>query len=244
MPVTATLKLDHTRLKPGEKTVLRAFGLVTPGVISDSDQIFSWNVDLLVFDSTVARIDAAGLLRPASDRDPATSSAGTPDGADLRGIRDTFLNFPAAGRTEAVELFSVPVIATGSGVARFRLLPGSRGLALESDFLVVPLGDGPIVEGADYTAANVVLNVENVSIEPPLLAISLTPGGKVRIETTLPAGVQWVIEMSGNISSGAVWSALPGGITVEGRYSVDVDGQGGQQFFRARQSAQAMPSGY
>lgn len=234
--VKVTLTLEQSQISLGSRTLLRAFAQVNAGAMSDADQIFSWNVDLLVLDSTVARIDSQGLRREASDRDPATSSEGTPDGADLRGIRDTFLNLPAAGRTEAVELFSVPVETFGSGVARFRVRPGGRGLGFEADFLVLPLGDGPFREGADYANAYVELRVVAEELEPPRLTIRALPGQQARLEMQAPganAGA-YVLEATESLGSSAAWAPVGGGTWEGDRFSVELNLVNAQRFFRAR----------
>lgn len=235
-PVLVTLRLDRSSLQAGGETTLRAFARIDPALAATADQIFSWNVDLLALDGAVAGIDPLRLARAASDRDPDTSSGGVPDGSDLRGIRDTFLNRPAAGLGEPVELFSVPVLAVSSGTARFRLAPGASGIFFDSDFLVVPKDDSPALTGGNYQEAFAVLTVGSAP-EGPTLQISVTPEGRIKIEFDTAAGAQYSLESRDGWGAQQPWQAFPGGAVNAGRFTLEIHNSGGVRFFRALQQA-------
>lgn len=164
--VRVTLSAESTLLKVGESTVLHAFAQVAPDQRAASDQIFSWYVDLLNSDGAVAAVIPGSVLRLRSDGDPATSSSGTVQGPNLRGIYDTFLNLPAAGRDAPVELFSVVFRAVGPGKSTIRVAAGT-GADLGADFEVVPLDFVDPLLGGDYSAA--VVEITGFNNTPPSL---------------------------------------------------------------------------
>src|SRR5205085_7199580 len=91
-PVKVTMLLDTNRVAIGQTTILHVFAEIAPEEKPATLQIFSWYVDLLNDDPAVATADYSQLKRPTSDQDPKISSAGVTDGANRRGIFDTFLN--------------------------------------------------------------------------------------------------------------------------------------------------------
>src|SRR5438034_1265817 len=82
-PVKVFLSLETNRLAVGATTKLSVSAQITPEFKPLSDQIFSWNVDLLNGAGAVAQIKFSALQKPASDNDPRTSSSGTASGSDI-----------------------------------------------------------------------------------------------------------------------------------------------------------------
>lgn len=166
--VRVTLSAESTLLKVGESTVVHAFAEIAPDQRAASDQIFSWYVDLLNSDGAVAAVSPGSVLRLRSDGDPATSSSGTLQGPNLRGLYDTFLNLPAAGRDAPVELFSVVFRAVGPGKSTVRVAAGT-GSDLGADFVVVPLDFVDPLLGGDYSAA--VVEITGFNNTAPVLDV-------------------------------------------------------------------------
>lgn len=215
--VEVGLRLDTNRVEVGTSTVLRAFAQVVPEERANSDRIFSWYLDALVADPGLATADFAAMQRTASDRDPKTSSGGTADGANRRGIFDTFLNRPGAGVLTAVELFSVPVKGVAPGKARFRVAAGSTVPALAADFLVAPKSGVEPLLGGIYDAARVELEVVAKSVPPTNCVVNLTaasavrPDGRVLVTLAFGPcpGKRHTVEFRDLAGAGA-WQALPG----------------------------------
>src|SRR5512133_2851750 len=120
-----TLALDTNRINVGQSTLLHVFAQITPAQRAATERVFSWNIDLINSSPDAARPDFAGLRKPASDNEPRTSSTGVSEGGNRRGIYDTFLDRPGAGREAPIELFSVPSSGLSGGRALFRVIPGS-----------------------------------------------------------------------------------------------------------------------
>ncbi len=212
--VSVTLSLDTNRIAIGETTTLHVYAQIIAPRRASTDRIFSWYVDLLNATGTAARINADALAKPSSDKDPRTSSSGTAESANRRGIYDTFLNLAGAGRDTRVELFSVPVQGTASGTATFSVTAGSGVTGLGADFIVAPLGGGDPLLGGDYSAASVTLQVSG-GVPGPTLSLSLAPtpdGLSQRVTLTFPttAGQNHFVEFRDSLSDGA-WQSLPSG---------------------------------
>ena len=211
--VNVTLRLDTNRVEVGSATILRAFAQVIPQQ-QPVAQIFSWYVDLVNTGGSIASGDFANLKRPVSDQDLRTSSSGTTDGANQRGIYDTFIDLPGAGRDAPVELFSVPVKGLAPGRATFRAEAGSGVAGLGPDFVVAPSSGGEPLLGGEYSGALAQLEVIGASPEPTLFISSspLPPLGRRLTITFSPiAGQTHFIEFQSDLGSDSGWQPLPGG---------------------------------
>lgn len=217
--VLVTARFDTNRITSGQSTTLRVFAQVPAADRANADRIFSWYVDVLNTNGTVAAGNYAQLNKATSDKDPFTSFNGTVQGANLRGIFDTFLNTPGAGVQQAIELFSFPVTGSQAGRTRFIVQSGSGWPLLEYDFLVVPVGGGPdplYPSGANYAQAFADLEVQAGSLPPCNLNLSITPlllngqpGGTLRLNFSPCPGYNHIVEESADLSPGG-WTALPG----------------------------------
>src|SRR5688572_25706709 len=87
-PVLVTLRLDQSQVAVEEVTTLHVFAQVAPVAQLQADRIFTWYVDLLNLNPTIAACEYNALQRPASDKDPQTSSTGTNDFGNRLGIYD------------------------------------------------------------------------------------------------------------------------------------------------------------
>lgn len=210
--VAVTLQLDSTSIAAGETTQLHVLAQIVPSQRASSDRIFSWYIDLLDNDGSVAIPQFDQLRKTASDQDSQTSSSGRTDGAHRRGIYDTFLNLPNAGRDTPVELFSVPVSALAPGRVVFSVQAGTTVSELNSDFIVAPAGGGDPRLGGDYSGAKVELQVRGTAA--PRLSISsrvLASQEQVLTVTFTPqAGQTHVVEYRNDLGSGPAWQSLPG----------------------------------
>lgn len=217
--VLVTARFDTNRITAGQSTTLRVFAQVPLADRANADRIFSWYVDVLNTNGTVAVGNYVQLNKATSDKDPFTSFNGTAQGANLRGIFDTFLNTPGAGVQQPIELFSIPVTGNQAGRTRFIVQSGSGWPLLEYDFLVVPVGGGldPLYpSGANYALAFADLEVQPGSLPPCNLNLSITPlllngqpGGTLRLNFSPCPGYNHIVEESADLSPGG-WTALPG----------------------------------
>jgi hypothetical protein len=230
--VAVTLQLDTNSIAVGGTTVLHAYAQVAPNLRATSDRIFSWYVDVLNTNGSVASAAYATLQKPASDKDPLTSSTGFSQGANRLGIYDTFLNLPGAGTSNAVELITVTISGVAPGQTRFRVRAGTGVPELSADFLVAPLGGGDPMIGGDYTGAFADLQVTGGGTCAPTLHIAPLPGGTTALLTFTPCpGRTHTIEFQ-DISNLTGWQPLPGGPHNSG--SVTVSSGGAGRFFRVR----------
>ena len=209
-PVLVTAQLETNRLAVGASTVLHVFAQIGPEHQGGYAQIFSWSVDVIT-DGAAARLDSVHLLRPNSDNDPQTSSAGTLEGLNLRSVRDTFLNLTNAGRTAPVELFSVPVIAVEPGQATIAIQAGSG--SDDPDFVIAPIGDGPTLTGGDYQNARVQLQVlaplTNLFATIAQTTLPANQGLLITISFPKVDGYDYTVESSAALGVNAQWQALP-----------------------------------
>ena len=116
--VAVTMSLDAPSMSVGQSNRLHIYAQVVPTLRTNADRIFSWYVDVLNTNGTVASANYAAMLKSASDNDPQTSSNGVSQASNRRGIYDTFLNLPGAGVSNAVELMSIPLIGIAPGQTR------------------------------------------------------------------------------------------------------------------------------
>ena len=210
--VTVTLRADTNTIAVGTSTTLHAFAQIVPAKQSTTDRIFSWYVDLLNSSASVAAINAPQLAKPTSDEDPRTSSSGFVDGSNLRGIYDTFINLANAGRTNPVELFSVPIVGVTPGQTTFRLQAGTGAPGLAADFIVAPAGGGDPLLGGDYSAATVTIAVSaGNGLRLTIAREPLSPLVQ-RLHLTFPttAGKNYQVEYRDSLTSGPDWQPLPG----------------------------------
>ena len=81
--VDVTASLDTRTVSVGQSSTLRVFARVAPPQQANADRIFSWYVDVLNTNGSVATADYAAMQKLASDKDPSTSSTGTQEGAKI-----------------------------------------------------------------------------------------------------------------------------------------------------------------
>ena len=233
-PVQVTLRTDKTTIAPGEATLLRVAAQIAPEWRARASQIFSWHVDLIQEFGDPAELVLGSLARPASDSDPATSSAGAVEGNTLRGVRDTFANLATAGIADPVVLFTVPVVGKREGQVTFRVRAGSGADGLSGDFLVAGKSLEEFWTGGDYSQASTVLEVKEAPATAPTLSISLEqiPGqpANVVLEFVPSAGNDHTVQTSDRIGADAVWQDLPGAPHNTGRVSAPLGA--GPRFYR------------
>jgi hypothetical protein len=234
--VQVTLKLDENQIAVGESTTLHVFAQIVEAQRASTDRIFSWYVDLLNSGGAVAKLNADSLVRTASDKDSRTSSAGSSEGANRRGIYDTFLNLAGAGKSAPVELFSIPVQGIGVGTASFHVQAGTGVSGLAADFIVAPTGGGDPLLGGDYSAASIQLEVTGggtvceARITKIAHSAQVGGGNQAVITFSLCPGKNLSVEFSDDL--GGAWQALPGAPHNSG--SVTDSSTSSHRFFRLR----------
>lgn len=209
--VNVTASLDAASIPAGGSTTLRVFAQVVPGQQANASRIFSWYVDVLNTNGAVATANYSAMARTASDRDPLTSSNGTPDGPNRRGIYDTFLNLPGAGVLAPVELMAIPVTGVNAGQTRFRVQAGT-GAGLGADFLVAQNGGGPPLTGGLYAAAEAVLTVTGGAGSVQMsIGVTNAAGGNKGVTLVFPTspGFNFTAQFRTNLV-GTNWQSLPG----------------------------------
>ena len=210
--VDVTATLDTKTVSVGQSSTLRVFARVVPAQQANADRIFSWYVDVLNTNGSVAIADYAAMQKSASDKDPSTSLTGTQEGANRRGIYDTFLKLPGAGVSAPVELMAIPVKGLKAGQTLFRIRAGT-GAGLSSDFLVAPSGGGAPLTGGNYSLAEAVLTVSaatsNISVS---ISVTNAPGGAKGVALSFPvsAGFNFTAQYSDQLAGAASWQPLPG----------------------------------
>ena len=228
--VEVTARLDNSRIALGGTTVLHVYAQVIPDLRATSDRIFSWYVDLLDLGGSVAQAQYGAISKSTSDNDPSTSSSGTTDGANRRGIYDTFLNLEGAGVSAPVEIFSVPVTGMAPGTAHFQVAEGSGVPGLKHDFIVAPSEGGDFLSGGDYSLAFADLDVlEQCALQ---LSIQRLPSGDLELSFPLCAAINHTVESRSALGGDAVWQALPGAPHNSG--VVTIPAPTVSQYFRVR----------
>jgi len=234
--VDVSLSLATNQIVVGGTTMLTASAQIRADQRGTADRIFSWYVDL-VNAGAVARLDSANLQKPAADNDPAISGRGVVEGANVRGIYDTFMNLPGAGRDAPVVLFAIPVTGLALGKTEFHLQPGSRISGLMDDFLVAPAAGGDPLTGGEYTLA--VANLDVVAPDsgglPPFpvsIALAGAPANRVRIAFPVTVGWNYFVETRADLATGSTWQQIAGGPFNSGQADVAISGAG--QFFRVK----------
>jgi hypothetical protein len=209
-----TAVLDTNAVPAGGSTTLRVFARVMPAQQANASRIFSWYVDVINTNGTAAAANYGAMQKTVSDKDPQTSSTGTPDGANRRAIYDTFLNLPGAGVSAPVELMAIPVSGVIAGQTRFRVQAGT-GAGLSSDFLVAPVGGGDPLTGGSYSLAEASLTViagptiPNVRVS---LSVTNAAGGAKGVALSFPttAGFNYTAQFRDQLTGGTGWQPLPG----------------------------------
>jgi hypothetical protein len=212
-PVIVTTTLDTNRLTLGASTTLRVYAQVAPEYRATAAQIFSWYIDLVVLGSNAVELVHSGLQRPTSDKDTLTSSAGTLDLQNVRGIHDTFLSRANAGVADPIELLSIPIKAIAPGLATIAVQAGTGVEDLEEDFIVEPVGDGPTFTGGNYTLARAEIRV-TVPLTNLVATISQTalPENRGRLMTIrfpVLTGNIYAVEFSPGLGTAMTWQPLP-----------------------------------
>ena len=234
--VAVTIKLDTNRVDVGAVTTLHVFAQIVEAQRSGSDRIFSWYIDLLNSNPSSAILDVPNLKKPAADQDPATSSKGSVEGGNLRGIYDTFLDLNSAGRDTPVELLSIPIKAVAPGKTRLNAQAGTTVPALGADFIVATTGGGDPLLGGDYGAASVELEVPGANIDATIsIASAPLPNNQgSRVTLTFPTvpGLIYTVETRNSFSAGIGWQVYPGGPHTSG--TVILTNSLPQRFFRVR----------
>ena len=230
--VAVTVRLDTNSIPAGGSTTLRVFAQVVPGLRSTTDRIFSWYLDVLNTNGAAASGNYAAMLKPSSDNDSQISSFGVTQGANRRGVYDTFMNLPGAGVNAPVELMRIPVSGLAVGQTRFVVQAGT-GADLSTDFLVAPIGGGAPNEGGSYAVAFADLQVTAGDICAPVLQIARLAGGtQARITFTPCAGRTHTLESLSAIDGVAVWQTVAGAPHNSGNVVVNITGA--QRFYRLR----------
>ena len=232
--VTVTMSLDTNRIAAGASTTLRVYAQIVPALRPSTDRIFSWYVDLLNSNGTVARGVYESLQKTASDNDPRISSAGTSQEANRRGIYDTFMNLPDAGRQTRVLLLAVPVTGLAAGRSTFRVQAGTGVAGLGHDFIVAPAGGGDALLGGDYSLASAELEVlEEACRVQATLAYTPLPGGQNRLVISYPLcpGQNHFVEFRNRLAL-ETWQTLPNGPHNSG--SLIETNSVAQRFYRVR----------
>lgn len=212
--VDVTAALDTNTVPAGGSTTLRVFARVATAQQASASQIFSWYVDVINTNGTVATANYGAMLKTASDKDPLTSSTGTQDGAHRRAVYDTFRNLPGAGVSAPVELMAIPVSGVTAGQTRFRVQAGT-GAGLSSDFLVAPVGAGDPLTGGNYSLAEASLNVIGAPAIPNVrvsMAVTNAAGGAkgVTLSFATAAGFNYTAQFRDPLTGGTGWQPLPG----------------------------------
>jgi hypothetical protein len=235
--VSVTMTLDKPQISAGESTILHVFARIVPAQRPSTDRIFSWYVDLTGTNEVIAKPNWSTLAKPVSDKNPQTSSFGVMDGLLRRGIYDTFINLPAAGRDTAVELCSVQIDALTPGKSTFAVQHGTGASGLSADFIVAPAGGGAPLLGADYSQASVELTVSASAAPNPALAITSSAlaaqtGLRITLNYSVRPGANHFVEASDKLGPAASWLTVPGGPHQSGTYT-DTNSLR-QRFYRLR----------
>jgi hypothetical protein len=230
--VSVTMSLDTNRVTVGNSAILRVYAQILPVYQTNSDRIFSWYVDLLNSDGTVASGNYAQLNKATSDKDPQTSSSGKTDGPNRRGIYDTFMNLPGAGRSNRVELFNVPVTGVSTGKLTLSVQAGTT-VNLSKDFIVGSTNADYPKFGGDYSAANVTLEV----VAGPVggtnqISLIRAQPGQFTISFPLTTGRDHFVESRDNLGTNGIWQTIAGGPHNSG--SLTVSNNVALRFFRLR----------
>jgi len=223
--VGVTAQLDTNRIVVGQQTTLHIFAQVLPAYRAGADRIFSWYVDVLNTNGAAATGNYSALLKPASDKDPLTSSNGFTSGANRLAIYDTFLNLARAGVTNPVELIRIPIVGVAAGQTLFSLRHGTGQPGLSQDFLVASNGGSGFMTGGDYTAAQAALTVVGGATGPvTCLTLTQTNLGANQTRVTLTfcplPGYNHFVDFQNQLGPTAAWqpaSATPynSGVYVE-----------------------------
>lgn len=201
--VNVTIEAADTSLRVGQTTTVTVYGQIDAAIEASSDQIFSWYIDVLNDDLGVLG-GYANVLTPTSDNNALTSSDGVPEGSHLRGIHDTFLNNPGAGKGSREILVQFEVTARSVGTATFSVAAGTTAGPL-SDFLVSRSAGGSF-SGGNYSAASLVFMV----IRPDLRLIVMRTGDQADIIFIPLPGFTHTVQFSATLQSPS-WVDLPGG---------------------------------
>jgi hypothetical protein len=226
--VNVTIEAEKTALVVGESTTVTVYGQIDAAIAATSDQIFSWYVDVLNNAGGVVS-GYASVQTPASDN-ASTSHDGVAAGANLRGIYDTFLDRPAAGKGSRVVLVQFDVTAQAAGTATLNVAAGTTVGPL-TDFLVSKTGGGSYI-GGNYTGASLAISV---AAGPDLSGVNLrvTMLGNVATATFNPiAGFNHTVQVS-TTHQAASWVDLPGAPHNSGMVSQNVTLTGvSKRFYR------------
>lgn len=219
--VEVTIEAGDTELAVGETTTVTVYGRIAAAIESNSDRIFSWYVDVLNDAGGVAG-GYGNLQTPAADNTPQTSSDGTTQGANRRGIYDTFLNRPGAGKGSRVILVQFEVTAQTPGTATFSVAPGTTAGPL-TDFLVAKTGSGSY-SGGNYASASVTITVSGTPSSG--LGLQVTIVGNQANATFNPlGGYNHTVEWSPDLGVATPWAPLPGAPHNAGTASQDITGK-------------------
>jgi hypothetical protein len=204
--VNVTLEVDATTLAVGESAMITVYGEIDAAIEADCDLIFSWYVDVLN-DNGGAVGGYGNVQTPASDNAPDLSGDGTPEGANLRGIHDTFFfNNPGAGKGARVVLVQFEVTALATGSSTFSVEAGSTVGGGLSDLLVSQTVGG-FFAGGNYAAASVEIIVTG-ELDLSTLNLQVSSSGDITFNPI--AGFDHTVQFSDTLLS-LSWVDLPGG---------------------------------
>lgn len=218
--VIVTVEAADTSLIVGESTTVTVFGQIDAAIEAGADRIFTWYIDVLNSGGGVAA-GYASFQTPTSDNAPPPASGdGTGEGSNRRGIFDSFLGTPAAGKGSRIVLAQFEVTALAPGTATFSAAPGTtRPIAF--DFQVAMTGGGSST-GGNYSAAS----VDIVVFPPPGdvdLKVRLTGSHEVELSFTPQAGFNHRVQRNADLTPDS-WADLPGGPHDLGTVLIDTIG--------------------
>jgi len=225
--VDVTIEAADTTLAVGESTTVTVYGRIAAAIEPDCDQIFSWYVDVLNDNGAVAG-DIGNVQTPTSDNHPSTSDDGTAEGGSLRGVHDTFLDLPGAGKATRVMLLQFEVTAKANGTATLSVAPGTTAGPL-NDFLVARTGVGSYT-GGNYSAAAVQITVGEGGEAPALDLRISRAGSQVDLSFDPLPGFNHTVQWSPDLGASG-WNNLAGGPHNAGAASETVGAQA-RRFYR------------
>lgn len=154
--INASLVDGKYRLTLGEKYTLSVFGQLKESAASSDNGIFSWDVDLRVGDTSVLSLLTATVDRTGWEKNPSTSSSGTPTTWGLNAIYDAAVSNTELGIGTPVRLFSVNFTAAKRGLSTLAIQPDDT---IGADFFTWTSDSSSPVVAGDYSLATATINV-------------------------------------------------------------------------------------
>jgi len=237
--VNVTVVADDTSLIVGQTTMVTVYGEIDALIEDEVSQIFSWYIDVLNSDGSVAEGYAA-FQTPTSDNEPGdASSDGVAEASNLHGIYDSFTSVSAlgAGKGSSVVLAQFEALALTPGTTTFSAVAGSTGEEL-FDFLVPKIGslEDPFT-GGNYSAASVAITVTSGEADLSGLDLEVEVVGTQAMVTFNPvSGYDHVVQWSSTLLP-LSWAPLAAGPHNTGSVNTDLVGFP-ERFYRVVLTAQ------